>query len=654
MNRNRPKRTDFDLLSPLIPDPARLPFSFVIGDRIIEGIPSSFSPSITTEKAERFYITTVKGTDPEYGITVTFNCHTFLDYPVTEWVVSLENCSDNTTPVIRDLMGGKLDIELDEPVLAACNGDGVGGIGYHTDYISLNEGSESKVYLPMGGRPCSGAFPYFSVHGRNHGYHLVIGWPGQWLARFTPTKWGFSFEAKQYHTHFKLNPHERVRTPRILLMAFDGSEDRGRNLWRRYYFDHIIPRPYPAFPEPLIFCHEADREGAEWTQATEEGQIRCLRGFLDRGVPFNGWWIDAGWFPCGGDWGNTGAWFPDPDRFPNGMKPIGDLCAENNIRFLLWFEPERTRMISRDPAWKDEWLLDWVRINGDGKEEISRQYLYDLGNDEARIYMTEQINRVIARAGVRIFRSDFNILPWGHWTCSEHWDRRGFTENKYICGYLKMWQDILNANPGILIDSCASGGQRNDLETMRLSIPLQYTDCGIGANEPYKCAFSRTLFGWLPYFRQHCGMWGGEMDNYSYHLALAPALTYLMPHTAPEETISYIKRMDPIYRRCADLMLRGDYYPLLPDTRRHDGAYAVQFHEPNRDCGFIQIIRHAKNDLDAITVFPKGLQPNRIYRLNATEYDEECINIDGFSLMNRGFTASIPQRSGRIWLYEAL
>lgn len=41
-------------------------------------------------------------------------------------------------------------------------------------------------------------------------------------------------------------------------------------------------------------------------------------------------------------------------------------------------------------------------------------------------------------------------------------------------GYLAYWDELRRTNPDLFIDSCASGGRRNDLETMR----RRGYDCG--------------------------------------------------------------------------------------------------------------------------------------------------------------------------------
>jgi hypothetical protein len=53
---------------------------------------------------------------------------------------------------------------------------------------------------------------------------------------------------------------------------------------------------------------------------------------------------------------------------------------------------------------------------------------------------------------------------------------QGMTENLYVQGHLAFWDELLRRHPHLRIDSCASGGRRNDLETMRRAVPLLRSD----------------------------------------------------------------------------------------------------------------------------------------------------------------------------------
>ena len=156
------------------------------------------------------------------------------------------------------------------------------------------------------------------------------------------------------------------------------------------------------------------------------------------------------------------------DRFPHGLKAIGDAVEKAGLGFLVWFEPERVaRARSCQGASRSG---SCRRRHGSG--------LYNLGIPAARQYMTDYLNAVIRAYKLSCLRIDYNIDPlpiWQSWTPRTRtawaWPRL-----RYVEGLYRMWDDIRKANPNLFIDNCASGGRRIDLETMSRSIPLWRSD----------------------------------------------------------------------------------------------------------------------------------------------------------------------------------
>lgn len=131
--------------------------------------------------------------------------------------------------------------------------------------------------------------------------------------------------AGQQVVHTVIRPGETLRTPRMSLQFFDGAEDRGINIWRRWYNAHVLPRRLGEPIEPTIVFSD-NGGGVEWQEANEQQQLSSIREVAENFENANLWWIDAGWYPCRGkdgkrDWTLTGSWYPDPERFPNGARP---------------------------------------------------------------------------------------------------------------------------------------------------------------------------------------------------------------------------------------------------------------------------------------------------------------------------------------------
>jgi alpha-galactosidase len=295
---------------------------------------------------------------------------------------------------------------------------------------------------------------------------------------------------------------------------------------------------------------------------------------------------------------------------------------------------------------------------GHGTDEGEDNRLLNLGNPECRRWLTDHVCGLIRDHGLRIYRQDHNFEPLRFWRENEAGDRQGMNENLHVQGYLRYWDDLLARNPGLWIDSCASGGRRNDFETMRRSVPLHYTDYGYG-DHPVKLSFQHTMFEWLPYFKEVTlswdlagkVRWDREVDSFSYHCGLGPMIIPALDIRRDDYDVELAKRMLVIWRRAAELMLRGDYYPLTPLHRTADRWVARQFDCPESGIGFIQGIRLPACPDESLVVHPQALRRDAGYVFENPETGESR-EIPGRSILSEGFTFSLPKRQGAIWFYR--
>ena len=100
----------------------------------------------------------------------------------------------------------------------------------------------------------------------------------------------------------------------------------------------------------------------------------------------------------------------------------------------------------------------------------------NLGNPDARRWLTDHVDKLLTEQGIDLYRQDFNMDPLGYWRGARRPGPAGHHRNPHVEGYLAYWDELLRRHPGMLIDTCASGGRRNDLETMRRAVPLWRSD----------------------------------------------------------------------------------------------------------------------------------------------------------------------------------
>ena len=631
----------------------KIPLSFEYGEETVRGIPAAFSPKVThrvlTANTIQYII---EGTDKN-GLRIRAEYLEYRDFPVTEWVFYLTNVGCADTPIIKNV---RIEGELVCPdaVLEYGNGDTRREDGYHF----FKERVDRDITLtPTTGTSCEGAFPYMTLHGNDREIRAAIGWPTKWSAKISPSENGVIFSCCQDRCATLLHPGETYRTPRLNLMAYtnENAPYRGINIWRHWYLKHILPREdgQPIAPK-LCLIHYAAQGMPEFTGATEENQMHALKEFLRRGLKPDVWWIDAGWYPCDGEWHKTGTWHADPDRFPDGFVPIGSFCKENGVQLLLWFEPERVWAGEELEREHPDWLL---APNQDARAD--RPYrLLDLGNPDALKWVTEHIDALIKKWNVTVYRQDFNMDPLQIWIDNEKEDRIGMTENLHAQGYLSYWDELLLRNPTLWIDSCSSGGRRNDLESMRRAVTLHYTDVGYG-NHPIKQKQHREMFEWIPYFRAHSLSWdkpdgtygekGGRLDEFAFHCALTPALSSTVNYNSSEELFAIASKMHEIWREAAELEMSGDYYPITECRADAHDWYAMQFDCEKEKRGFVQVIRNTLVAEDEYLLKLPCTHDGAVYTLTDRERGTQLTYTA--KELSEGIKITLPKRSGVIYFY---
>jgi alpha-galactosidase len=147
--------------------------------------------------------------------------------------------------------------------------------------------------------------------------------------------------------------------------------------------------------------------------ANTRNQIQFIDRYREEKLNLDYWWMDAGWYWNKTGWPNTGTWEVDTNRFPGGLRPICDHAHTGGEKIIVWFEPERvtagTWLWDKHP----EWLL------GD---------LLNLGNEQARLWLTDHVSRMLTEQGIDLYRQDFNIDPLPYWRRNDTPDRQGITE----------------------------------------------------------------------------------------------------------------------------------------------------------------------------------------------------------------------------------
>ncbi|MFH1568070.1 MAG: glycoside hydrolase family 36 protein [Gemmatimonadota bacterium] len=560
------------------------PFSFCLGGQSSRQVMASWESEVAADHGDgrRQY----RYRDPVTGLCVCAQVTGYEGFPAWEWVLELSNEGPGDTPPITDLMA--LDL-----VVPAGDGDPLlhhakGSVCEIDDFVPrvtrLRQGAQVEI-KPVGGRSSNGVLPFMNLQTATGGYAVAIGWSGQWRARFGRAGDQVTMAAGMEHLATYLRPGEAIRSPRLLLIEWEGDDaDTGTNLLRRVLLEHYSQRnrdgslatPPTAHPRQLVYYFTG--------HVSEEDHLAAIDRAAEIGL--EAFWVDALWYGAGEQWWEeVGNWTINRKRFPRGLKPIADKAHAKGMKFILWFEPERVRPKTPLAQEHPDFLLR--------HPEQSDNLLLDLGNPEARQWMTETIWGVLEEVGVDIYRQDFNFDPIEYWLAADEPGRRGMTEMRHIEGLYAMWDELRARRPGLIIDNCSSGGRRLDLETTSRAFPLwrsDYTDAG-AATEGLRCEIGAQcqtagLSRWLPLHT--ASVW--RLEPYSVRSAVSTGLVFYpdirpddYPIDAAHQALAEMARLRPFFL--------GDHHLLLPLTAAEHDWCAHQFHRADLGAGIALFFR---------------------------------------------------------------
>jgi alpha-galactosidase len=589
------------------------PFSFVYG-----GKPSSeFLKNWKTERssrdldAERTEHTQLYD-DAKSGLEIRMVAIEYHDFPAVEWTLHFKNTGKEDTPILDNIQA--LDTRLER------NGDGEfvlhhnkGAPATANDYEPYETPLEKNTTYDLsgkGGRPSNKDLPYFNLAWPHEGAIIVVGWPGQWSGHLIrDANNGVDVRMGQELTHFKLLPGEEVRTPRIVMMFWKGEWRRSQNLWRRWMMAYNMPRPGGKLPPPQM-AGNTSREYIEMTEATDRDENMFIDRYVAENLNPDYFWMDAGWYPNNGSWVNTGTWEADRKRFPNGLRAVSDHAHAKGVKIILWFEPERVTPESWLYEHHPEWLLQVPSDPGDQLYD-KRWRLFNFGNPQALEWMTNHIDKLITDEGIDLYRQDFNMDPLNFWRANDAPDRQGITEIRYVTGYLAYWDELRRRHPNMLLDSCASGGRRNDIDTLRRAVPLTRSDYLLEPGEPISQQMQTLgMAQWIPYF----GTGTSGIDPYVFRSQMTPGIITSWDLRRKDIDTGAMRSLVHEWREVAPNYY-GDFYPLTPYSLANDLWAAMQWDRPETGVGFVEIFRRSHSPYETARIRLQGLDPAAEYTL---------------------------------------
>jgi alpha-galactosidase len=631
------------------------PFAFTYGGKDAATLMPGWTKSEADAKSELgFPVHQIIYRDPATKLKLTVETRALPGFPAIDWVLFFSNEGTSDTPIIENILPLHTTMACDAPTTvlhtAAGSGQSVGDFDLKDTAlppgqpfaIGTTTGRSSDALNAINGD--AGSFPFFNLQTGNHGTLGAIGWTSDWRMQLALAKDSKSvaLEAGMVKTHLVLHPGETIRTPRLLLMDWQGDPEDAQNLWRKLMLADYSPKDIDGktVTEPLCFCSGGNEPIAN--------KLAVVQFIHDKKIPADLYWIDAGWYgDKNKDWvHNRGNWWCTPEYYPAGFKPLGDALKAAKVGFLVWVEAETAMPGTTFPTQHPDWYIP--KPAGTGADEDWPMCL-NLANPAALKGMTDYVSKLITDSGMTWYRQDFNFSPARYWESMDKPDRVGMTEIGHIEGLYAFWDALRAQHPGLQIDNCASGGRRIDLETMSRSVALHRSDAaGIPIGEQFH---TQGLVPWVPL---NDGIIGG--------LVTEPGNSVQLYNTRSGYCAGGNFAVDPknfnndaavkSILACLDeareirTYYYGDFYPLFPQTLDQSLWSAWQLDRPDLKSGAILCLRRPDSIYSTLQLELKKIDPAATYEVEVRTTLEHTApkEISGTDFAH--FAVTIPDKPG--------
>lgn len=559
------------------------------------------------------------------GLEVTVEATVFEENATCQWTVHIKNTGTENSGVISDFYALNSSFDTGDAELYYSMGSDTSA----SDFSLVKKKLSAKAFGFGGsdGKPTENYLPYFNINGENSQMLLAIGWTGQWASSFSQKNGETAITVKQESLEAYLLPGEEVRSPLVSVGFYDNENPlKGFNLFRQWVTDSV-------YPENVTKNYYTVMEvaGPASTRTSDE-----IINILDNEIAdyiyeeIDAFWMDAGWYTYNEGWyDGVGNWTVDTTRYDNGISELSAYAKNKGLGHVLWYEPER---LFRDTHFynigsqNQEWLIDI------GDDNI----MWNLANEDAFNYYCEYLCNSMKENGVTVYRQDFNFAPLEYWqkADAEFYDgRTGICENHYVTNLYRFLDYLTENIDGLIIDNCASGGKRLDLEMTYRSIPFWRSD--------YNCSYHTDLFDatqsqtygisfWLPISGANLYM----KDEYAARSAIMPLMLMdFYSHQHPEFGLYNEQRA----------LMGGKYYPLDFGSFDKNKMLAMQFSANDAMQGMALVYKRANVNDNEYIVKLNGLISNATYEIYDIDNPQVIHSLTGTQLMNEGLTIKLPE-----------
>ncbi|MGL6130550.1 MAG: alpha-galactosidase, partial [Fusobacteriaceae bacterium] len=250
-----------------------------------------------------------------------------------------------------------------------------------------------------------------------------------------------------YDFQIDLNCGDRFETPKLVIGYSENGlgemshrlHDYGKSIMRNKATRKVLYNSWEA----TEFKVDADE------------QLKLAKKASELGVEL--FVVDDGWFGRRDSINDgLGDWWVNKEKFPEGLKPLIDGVKDLGMDFGIWIEPEMVNPNS--DLYKNH--PDWIYSSHRREPETSRgQLVLNLCKPEVTEFIYNMIDKLLIE----------NKIDYIKWDVNRPISETGGDRSIWYTHIMKVYEivDRIKAkHPKVLIEACASGGGRTDLQTL--------------------------------------------------------------------------------------------------------------------------------------------------------------------------------------------
>jgi alpha-galactosidase len=336
--------------------------------------------------------------------------------------------------------------------------------------------------------------------------------------------------------------------------------------------------------------------------------------------------LDDGWFDQrDSDDSSLGDWFVDRRKLPNGLDGLAAKVEALGMRFGLWIEPEmvseRSRLFAEHPDWA-------IGVPGRPRTESRQQLVLDMSRPEVVDHLFGALSDVLGSAPISYIKWDMNRTITEPFSMALPADRQGEFFHRYVLGVYDLYARLGAAFPGILFESCASGGGRFDPGMLAFA-PQAWTSDDTDAIERLKIQWGTSLAYPLSSMGAHVAAVPNHQTSRITPLATRAAVAFfgvfgyeLDPTVMSDADRRAVAEQVAFYKTNRELFQRGRFVRLRSPFEEGgtQTAWAVVAPDASRAIvGYYQVLNRPVPAADRLRL--RGLDPEAVYRVTGWPAD---------------------------------